>query len=887
MSPNPLSSTPFVVSRPVTQDDFFGRQQELDLLTNSASSGRHTVVVGKRRIGKTSLLLKLGHTLEGLSDPPRLIFCNLAGGLNYLLREIVGALAPRSIAPVGDHRFEVAFDLLREYASNKGAIVLLLDEVDGLLGREDARTAFALRALLESTPRITVIGAGYRLSEPIDSPSSPLYNIFHFLQLSGFSRVETREFFRTRFSRIDLVPTQEFIDEAFDLTSGYPYLLQALGMAIAEGAQRPADGHLTSLEISRNFGSLRESALFELGNLSLVEKLLLRELAEHDSALSLDELNGVLQETILASLPPEAASPIVSREGGLSALSSLLSRYLIVEERQRFRLPHRLLRDLVRMQFRLEELLPVEPPVIATAIRETRFPASRWVAARMTLRLESPSPVQVTEIVVEDSPGLDAELSLRLPIALSGEIETPFRIRADAVGSLEIHLRLSYSFLGRSYTVQARHTVEFYTEVSEFRRLSSPYVFGTPVVDADLFFGREGTIEHILELLRAPRGEKRDLALVGRRRIGKTSILLKLSHAARDRGFLPVEVDLETVQPKTLIALQTVILEAALHSLAREAVSLRSRMALLAARIGFSLRRLRFKAEFRGVSVEGTERAALPNFEVRLQSILRFGRRHLEGVSYLLILIDEATLLLAFREPHVLSYLRGIIQAGALKGINFVIAGTDLLYRLTSKEASPLYNLFLTVRIGALDKEAAERLVREPIRDVGVVFADEAVARILQITSCIPYWVQAVCHYLIDILNEDRRLDVQKRDVDRALSVLLHNQDLSLMEIWNDLSDGERLVLALLAEGESRLPTARIGRRVADLDSGISSTELSELVARLESLGVVSVMDGLIGFHDGILKAWISKNKRADELAAPLREARSQLAEARSTSGRR
>ena len=90
-------------------------------------------------------------------------------------------------------------------------------------------------------------------------------------------------------------------------------------------------------------------------------------------------------------------------------------------------------------------------------------------------------------------------------------------------------------------------------------------------------------------------------------------------------------------------------------------------------------------------------------------------------------MFDEATLLSSFETKGVLSYLRGLIQSRELNSVNFLIVGTDLLHKLTSAESSPFYNLFQTLRVGALSESEGKNLITAPVEAHGIRFSEQSV----------------------------------------------------------------------------------------------------------------------------------------------------------------
>jgi len=78
----------------------------------------------------------------------------------------------------------------------------------------------------------------------------------------------------------------------------------------------------------------------------------------------------------------------------------------------------------------------------------------------------------------------------------------------------------------------------------------NPYIFGFPIHNPKMFFGRESVIQRIRDDLHIAEYAKRDLALIGARRIGKTSLLLNLPFYLKQDGHIVIYLNLELQQTK-------------------------------------------------------------------------------------------------------------------------------------------------------------------------------------------------------------------------------------------------------------------------------------------------------------------------------------------------
>ena len=82
------------------------------------------------------------------------------------------------------------------------------------------------------------------------------------------------------------------------------------------------------------------------------------------------------------------------------------------------------------------------------------------------------------------------------------------------------------------------------------RRLGNPYTAGAPLREERGFFGRLDTLDWVARELRNP--STNALVLFGQRRIGKTTLLLKLERTLSADAFLPVYFDLQDQATRSL-----------------------------------------------------------------------------------------------------------------------------------------------------------------------------------------------------------------------------------------------------------------------------------------------------------------------------------------------
>ncbi|HZD11443.1 MAG TPA: AAA family ATPase, partial [Candidatus Binatia bacterium] len=225
----------------------------------------------------------------------------------------------------------------------------------------------------------------------------------------------------------------------------------------------------------------------------------------------------------------------------------------------------------------------------------------------------------------------------------------------------------------------------------DFSPIANPYLPGTPLRgDSTLFYGREDLFDFIIE--NAGQLARRNvLILVGQRRTGKTSALLRLDRHLPSH-LLPVYIDCQSLG--VLPGMSALFHDLAWHI--ADALALR------------------------GHEVEVPAAACWRDDPARLfrHEFLPSVRSQLAPATMLLLVFDEFE---AFENlvndeilpPTFFTYMRHLMQHS--DGLSFAFVGTRRLEEMTSNYWSVLFNIALYRQIGFLSKEATTKLITEPV----------------------------------------------------------------------------------------------------------------------------------------------------------------------------
>jgi len=311
------------------------------------------------------------------------------------------------------------------------------------------------------------------------------------------------------------------------------------------------------------------------------------------------------------------------------------------------------------------------------------------------------------------------------------------------------------------------------TGANKFRFIPNPYVVGTPLQPGSrLFFGREDVLQFIEDNLAA--AHRNNLVLIGQRRTGKTSILKQLPIRLGDE-FVPVYLDGQSMG-----------LDPGLDQFFLN----------LATEITFAL-------EDRGFHLP------LPKSETFAENpAAYFENVFLDQVStaiagrHILVLFDEfEELETAVRrgriDPAIFPFLRHLMQH--TDNLSIIFCGTHRLEELAADYWNVLFNISLYKQVGFLERAEALRLIQEPVTTYDMVYDDLALEKMWRVTAGHPYFLQLMCHSLVNRHNKLQRSYLTIADVNAALEEILNAGEAHFIYLWLEASPPERLVLTALS----------------------------------------------------------------------------------------
>ena len=310
--------------------------------------------------------------------------------------------------------------------------------------------------------------------------------------------------------------------------------------------------------------------------------------------------------------------------------------------------------------------------------------------------------------------------------------------------------------------------------------------------------GREDIIQRARILfgrVKQRRSEK-SLLLVGLRGVGKTVLLNELGRDATAAGYRTMM--LEAHEHKSLPALLIPPLRTLLFDLNRVAkISEKVRRGLGVLKSFVGAVKIKVSDIEIGLDIEPERGTAdSGDLEADLSSLfIAVAEAAQDRGTVVALLIDEIQYL-SEKELSALIMAMHQMQQRQLPLI-LIGAGLPVLTRLAGESKSYAERLFEFPAIGPLDAADARKALRDPVKQVGVKFADDAIDAITRLTRGYPYFIQ---EWGYQAWNHAGDAGITLADVKRATATVTQRLDANFFRVRFDrLTPSEKKYLRAMA----------------------------------------------------------------------------------------
>lgn len=368
---------------------------------------------------------------------------------------------------------------------------------------------------------------------------------------------------------------------------------------------------------------------------------------------------------------------------------------------------------------------------------------------------------------------------------------------------------------------------------------TNPYVAGAALREEQGFFGRRDTLGRVERELRNPSTSA--LVLLGQRRIGKTSLLMRLEHTLPVQTFFPVYFDLQDQAERPLAQVLADLADTAAEKAALDVPS----------------------PDAFDDAGRFFQRVFLPRLCQTLGEECR--------PVFLLDEFDTLNQLNGFGSPEATAaralfpLLRRVMGEDPRPAFVFVVGrrAQDL-----SLDFTATFKTALVQEVWVLDRASARELVLQAEANHTLGFTDRAVERILSLTSCHPYLTQLLCQRVWERayeLDSDGLPLIDVPAVEAAVCDALVAGGQAMVWIWNGLGPAEKIYAAALAEIAGEAMAARKEHVVEVLEGRAARLRIRDVELAPRDLVKRRVLD-LAGdqghrFTLELFRRWVRENR--------------------------
>jgi len=417
-----------------------------------------------------------------------------------------------------------------------------------------------------------------------------------------------------------------------------------------------------------------------------------------------------------------------------------------------------------------------------------------------------------------------------------------FKIKVKIERPFRLELRIRYDdAVGKNKTVLFADTVSCIEVKTEFQKIKSPYIVGTPIVPGSpMFMGRSDILNYISENVHGL-SQENILVLHGQRRTGKTSILKQLTVSMGDE-YIPVFFDIQSVIDPGMGEFFSLWADNIFKALKKRVIEI--------------------------------EQPDFEKFSYRPSHTFNNYLSKLSGAAsgkHLIFMIDEFEELErkvndGLIDKNIFSFMRHLMQH--TENIAFIFAGTHRLEELKRDYWSILFNIALYKKISFLSHKSTKELITEPIKEFNMIYDALAIEKIVRVTNGHPYFVQLICHMMVNFHNRTRTNYITIQDLNDELDNIIERGRMHFDFLWNTVgnNDGKILVAAakLIYEG-SIVTLSSLMNKLEEYNIKLSFTDISECLDRLEGNDILFTNSetgiARYEFSVDLFRMWLEKFK--------------------------
>lgn len=193
--------------------------------------------------------------------------------------------------------------------------------------------------------------------------------------------------------------------------------------------------------------------------------------------------------------------------------------------------------------------------------------------------------------------------------------------------------------------------------------------------------------------------------------------------------------------------------------------------------------------------------------------------------------IDEIQYMKQNQLGSLIAALHRVNQLGY--PIMIIGAGLPKIYKMLSDEKSYSERLFMYKKIDSLTDEQSEKAIEEPAKKFNIIYAHEAINKIVEITKGSPFFIQQLCKIVYDKTNKDV---IELSDVENSIDEFLSSLDEGFFKSRYErcAESDKKFIFAMVECGELPCTISNVAHNLNKTVGSISTTR-----AQLISKGII------------------------------------------------
>jgi len=371
---------------------------------------------------------------------------------------------------------------------------------------------------------------------------------------------------------------------------------------------------------------------------------------------------------------------------------------------------------------------------------------------------------------------------------------------------------------------------------------TNPFTFGDLALD-EAFTDRTRELRELVSDMR----NGQNVLLYAPRRYGKSSLVLRAAQDAMRRKALVAYCDLMKTPTKERLAAalaRTIYADLASpveHALERAADLFRGLRIRPTIEVDPDDATLRFSFQ------PGRRRADIDDTIERLLELP--GELAAERKRRVVVVFDEFQEVLAL-DPRFPNLMRAVFQAQPEVSHVYLGSKRHLLERIFDDRNEPFWRSAKRTELGPIAPAQFESFVRARFEASGKAISNDAVARLLRVTGGRPYATQELAYFTWELVRPGSV--GRTAHVEEALERVLRSEHNHFVQLWDEASGPQRLVLLALAAEPTASVYAAGYRELHDLpttptlQTALAGLARRELVGR-DDAGAYRVVEPFFG----------------------------------------